>query len=43
MSQKDAACALEAYRERSLAGQPFDDLKNEPGLKRLRTHGQETT
>ena len=41
-TEKDAAAALEAYRERSLVEQSFDDLKNELDLKRLRTHGQET-
>jgi transposase len=40
--EKNAASALEAYRERSLAEQSFDDLKNELDMKRLRTHNSDT-
>jgi transposase len=40
--EKDATSALEAYRQRSLAEQSFDDLKNELEMKRLRTHNSDT-
>lgn len=40
--EKKASAALEAYRERSLAEQSFDDLKNELDMKRLRTHNSDT-
>ena len=40
--EKNAALALEAYRERSLVEQSFDDLKNELDMKRLRTHSSDT-
>jgi len=40
--EKDAAKALSAYRERSLVESQFDDMRNEPGLSRLRTHGPDT-
>lgn len=40
--EKDAAAALDAYRERSLVESQFDDMKNDLALSRLRTHGPDT-
>jgi hypothetical protein len=40
--EKDAAKALEAYRERSFVEQCFDDMKNELDMGRLRTHNADT-
>jgi transposase len=40
--EKDAASALDAYRERSLVESQFDDMKNDLELRRLRTHNQDT-
>jgi len=40
--EKDAAKALEAYRERSLVESQFDDMKNDLAFSRLRTHNPDT-
>jgi transposase len=40
--EKDAAAALNAYRERSLVESQFDDLKNDLDMARLRTHNSDT-
>ena len=40
--EKNAALALEAYRERTYVEQSFDDMKNELDMARLRTHNQDT-
>jgi transposase len=40
--EKDAAKALEVYRERSSVEQSFDDMKNELDMNRMRTHNSDT-
>ena len=40
--EKDAARALEAYRERSLVESQFDDMKNDLTMSRFRTHNPDT-
>jgi transposase len=40
--EKDAALALEGYRERAGVEQSFDDLKNELDMNRMRVHNSDT-
>ena len=40
--EKDATAALDAYRERALVESQFDNMKNDLGMARFHTHGQDT-